>query len=788
MRSIRIRDSIVMICVTASVCLPVLADNPSVSYIFPAGGQRGTTVNFRIGGHYLHNDCPFEMLGEGVTAVDRLTRAAETTWFEGPLIPLTESQQKEDYPVDHLGTVQISANASVGIRRWRVHTSQGVTSSLPFIVGDFPEFVEQEIDGRPLPTLIDLPITINGRIFPREDIDIWSFDALAGETYVCDVFADRMRSPLDSRLKIIGPSGQTLAENDDARGKDSRIGFTAEHAGRHEVHLWDADLGGLQHYVYRLTITRGPLTEAIYPLGGRRGETLALERIGPGVVTGDSECPISLDAAERMLLSGSGNVWLETSDHDELREQEPNDSADVATGATLNAVWNGRIQVPGDVDVWQFTGSTNIPIEFDLYAARLGSPLDSVLSIFDAAGKLVAESDDLAAGQTDSRLSFNPPSDANYTAKITERFSKRGNASFGYRLHVHPAASHAPSFSLKLPADALNLARGAESQLKIIVDRQHGFAGAIQLTVDGLPMSVVVSEATVAANQNEATLTFMATLDAVVGVSSITVRGRSDIDGILVEKIAVVPAVVPEDLVVDHVRLAVTMPTPFKVVGVFETKYAPRGSTYVRHYRIERGGFEGALRVQLAERQARHLQGVTGQTIEIAAGVNEFDFQVHLPPWMEIGRTSRTCLMAIGEITLADGSSHTVSYTSHEQNDQIIVLVDPSQLSLKLEHPSVRGHAGESIELPFEIRRGPELAGDVHVELISPLHLTGISSTPLDIPEGRDLGHLRIEFASELLRPLNMPFVVRATVMQNGRPYTAEAILEIIINKVRVPQ
>ena len=83
MRSIRIRDSIVMICVTASVCLPVLADNPSVSYIFPAGGQRGTTVNFRIGGHYLHNDCPFEMLGEGVTAVDRLTRAAETTWFEG---------------------------------------------------------------------------------------------------------------------------------------------------------------------------------------------------------------------------------------------------------------------------------------------------------------------------------------------------------------------------------------------------------------------------------------------------------------------------------------------------------------------------------------------------------------------------------------------------------------------------------------------------------------------------------------------------------------------------------
>ena len=198
------------------------------------------------------------MEGQGLTAVDRLQRSDQTVWFDGPVIPLPDSQQKEDYPIDHLGSVQIAPDAAPGMAHWRVSTSQGVTSAMPFVIGDLREIVEQEMDGRPVPQMVELPVTINGRVFPREDIDIWSFDARAGETITCEVNAARIRSPLDSRLKVIGPDGHPVAMNDDAIGKDSRISFTAEQTGRYEVHLWDADLGGLQHYIYRLTITSGP--------------------------------------------------------------------------------------------------------------------------------------------------------------------------------------------------------------------------------------------------------------------------------------------------------------------------------------------------------------------------------------------------------------------------------------------------------------------------------------------------------------------------------------------------
>ena len=50
------------------------ANPPEASYIFPAGGQRGTTVQARVGGLFLHERCSFEMLGPGITAPSATNR------------------------------------------------------------------------------------------------------------------------------------------------------------------------------------------------------------------------------------------------------------------------------------------------------------------------------------------------------------------------------------------------------------------------------------------------------------------------------------------------------------------------------------------------------------------------------------------------------------------------------------------------------------------------------------------------------------------------------------------
>src|SRR5271170_7123267 len=112
------KTSLSGIFLSVSLCLcgsPIHAEPPVASYIFPAGGQRGQTVKVRVGGLFLHKACGWELLGPGVTAGKQLRRT-RTLWFEGPILPLPDSQRNEDYPQDMEGEVRIAADAALGAR------------------------------------------------------------------------------------------------------------------------------------------------------------------------------------------------------------------------------------------------------------------------------------------------------------------------------------------------------------------------------------------------------------------------------------------------------------------------------------------------------------------------------------------------------------------------------------------------------------------------------------------------------------------------------------------------
>src|ERR1700682_671534 len=97
------------LCLCVSAVQTLCANPPVASYIFPAGGQRGTSVPVRVGGLFLHKDCGFEMLGGGVQVPARI-KSTPTLWFEGPILPLPDSQRAEDYPSDMAGDVKIAAD------------------------------------------------------------------------------------------------------------------------------------------------------------------------------------------------------------------------------------------------------------------------------------------------------------------------------------------------------------------------------------------------------------------------------------------------------------------------------------------------------------------------------------------------------------------------------------------------------------------------------------------------------------------------------------------------------
>ena len=55
----------------------------------------------------------------------------------------------------------------------------------------------------------------------------------------------------------------------------------------------------------------------------------------------------------------------------------------------------------------------------------------------------------------------------------------------------------------------------------------------------------------------------------------------------------------------------------------------------------------------------------------VPAGVAEFVYAAYMPPWMETGRTSRTCVMGVAILKEPDGSEHRVSFSSVNQNEQL---------------------------------------------------------------------------------------------------------------------
>lgn len=758
------------------------ADAPSVSYIFPAGGQRGTKVDFHVGGHYLHHACPFEMLGAGVEASQELVRAEQTLWFEGPVIPLPDSQKQEDYPWAQNGTVLIASDAPLGFRRWRVWTSQGVTESRKFVVGDLPEIVEQELDGDPLPTRVELPVTINGRMFPREDVDIWTFAAKAGTSYTCEVMANRLGSPLDSRLAVFDPRGQLVAENVDGKGVDSFLRFTAQEDGEYAVHIHDVNFDGLQHFVYRLTITDKPYVDQVYPLGGRRGTSVEFQLLGQA--TPDEPMLINLDEAvepsyrKQLVVAGNttNQVSIELSDYPEVLEGK----AHGTDAVSVPVVMNGRIGAPGEVDSWWIELAKDEPLSFAVHAANLGSLLDSVLRIHDETGAEVASNDDTGTGKTDSGLNFKAPADGRYRLTVQDTFDSRGGELFAYRLYAEPTGEPEPDFEIQLPVDSVTVDRGTEVKLKVTATRKGNFQGAITLEAGLLPTGVSITGNTIAENKNDTQLTFKANETASLEIARLQVFGTAMIGSATVKHRATKPADSPDDVEVDHLLLAVAIPTPFKVVGAFETRYAARGSTFLRRFTIDRGGYAGPITVRMAERQVRHLQGVTGPTILVPPGETQFDYPIKLPPWMEIGRTSRTAVMAVADVQDETGALHRVSYTSHAQNDQVIVLVDPGQLDLRLGDKSLVPSPKSTHAISFHLGRGQGMEGPVEVRLILPEHIKGFTAEPVVLAANESEGKLQLSFADGPLGPWNMPLTVRATATLDGTPYTAEATVDVV--------
>jgi len=106
---------------------------------------------------------------------------------------------------------------------------------------------------------------------------------------------------------------------------------------------------------------------------------------------------------------------------------------------------DGVIGQPRDVDVFRLEAKAGQEVVLEVLAARYGSPLDSILTLYNADGQILASNDD-HDGSPDSRIVATLPKTGTYYLAVIDA-NDQGGPAYGYRLVVQGSRSASPGSS-----------------------------------------------------------------------------------------------------------------------------------------------------------------------------------------------------------------------------------------------------------------------------------------------------------------------------------------------------
>jgi len=600
------------------LAMPALAQpRPYIGYVYPAGGQQGTSFQIRLGGQNMDDVKAVRITGTGASA-----RIVEYCWrqnnqeqamlveqlqilkkkFQPPPPPkatpnskialtpvvmpapvidpvsmelMEKLQQRTGEFVQTpacasiaslvMVEVTITPDAMPGPREIRVVTVRGVSNPMPFLIGQVPEYTRVpmrtatiQILGKEVQALrkrppeqaedrVAIPATLNGQIASGE-VNSYRFTATKGQRLLLTAqarqlvpfIADAVPGWFQPVMVLTDGNGKEVAYNDDYRFKpDPTIFYEVPKDGEYVLGIHDSLFRGREDFVYRITVGELPFVTGIFPLGGRTFDPSTIKIKGWNVERSEWIQPSAkaLPGVHYVTAKRDGFVSnplpFEISTLPEVLEAEPNNDLKHAQKVTLPMIINGRINRSGDWDVFQFAGKANQQVVAEVLARRLDSPLDSVLKLTDATGKVLAFNDDhedIGSGanthHADSYLMAKLPADGVYFVHISDT-ARNGGDEYAYRLRISVPM---PDFELRAVPSSISLRSKSATSVTVYVIRKDGFSSPIRLALKDPPAGIVANPVTLAATQALVGFTVRTTLATTDEPFSLVIEGKAVVD------------------------------------------------------------------------------------------------------------------------------------------------------------------------------------------------------------------------------------------------------------------
>ena len=469
--------------------------------------------------------------------------------------------------------VTLAPDAELGDRELKLATPTGLSNPLRFCVGQLVEYNKRESNPNaeagtlrqrrlnneqkavaPTEMSITLPATVNGQTLPG-GVDRYRFQARKGMGLVVEAAArelipylpDAVPGWFQAALALYDAKGHELEHADHYLfHPDPVLHYEIPKDGEYVVEIRDSIYRGREDFVYRITLGELPYVTSIFPLGGPAGAQTTVELKGWNLPvttltqtnTGPGIYPVSVRKEDRV----SNRVPFAVDTLPECLEKKPNNSIATAQRVTLPIIVNGRVDKPGDWDVFRFEGRAGDTVVAEVYARRLDSPLDSVLKLTDATGKQLAFNDDhedkgagLNTHYADSYITATLPADGAFYIHLGDA-QHQGGPEFAYRLRI---SSPRPDFALRVVPSSLSVRGGASVPLTVYALRRDGFTNEIALSLQDAPAGFKLNGAKVPAGQDQVRLTLLAPPTPTEKPLTLSLEGRAIIQGHAVVHLAV---------------------------------------------------------------------------------------------------------------------------------------------------------------------------------------------------------------------------------------------------------
>ena len=439
----------------------------------------------------------------------------------------------------------VAPDAEPGVRDFRIGTPTGASTLGQLVIGQDATIREEgDNNDREKANVVTIPATICGAIEKAEDVDYFKFTVKAGQALNFHVRSQRLQDRIHDLQQHVDPiislrdgNGTTLAASDNHFYADSFLNYEFKQAGEYFLEIRDVRYQGNQYWEYAIEVHGRPFVTNVHPMAVGRGQQTKFEFVGfrlPETRTSFVSIPFNRPVGGQRWQLPMGDAVsnpapVVISDLPVFTEvASANEDHLSGQLVSLPVGIAGRIDRESDIDCFSFNAMKGEQFSFEVIARREQSALDSHLRILDRTGKQLSLNDDMRLGKrgySDSWIeNWAAPADGTYVIEIRD-LHLRGGDDFVYFIR---ATRSLPYFELYIDTDKTQLSPGTSGVIFVRTVRKNGFAGEIQLGIDGLLAGVEASCGRILAGKGQdGCIVLTATAEAAMGLANIKVTGTA---------------------------------------------------------------------------------------------------------------------------------------------------------------------------------------------------------------------------------------------------------------------